>query len=245
MIINKTTQLTFTILTLFPQMFPGPLAYSIAGKALEQKKWLLNTVDIRKFATDIHRTVDGKPFGGGPGMLMRADILGKAIDHAMNETQVNKLIYLSPKGQLLNQQLLKKLIDQRNLLILCGRFEGIDQRLIDEYDCQEISLGDFILSGGELAALSLMDGCIRLLPGVLKNQHTIQLESFSNNQAHLLEYPQYTKPVVWRQREVPRVLLSGNHQEIKQWQHNQSIKLTKEKRLDLWENYFNDYDNKS
>lgn len=245
MSIDKTTQLTFTILTLFPQMFPGPLAYSIAGKALEQKKWSLNTIDIRKFATDIHRTVDGKPFGGGPGMLMRADILGKAIDYAMSEAQVNRLIYLSPKGQLLNQQLLKKLIDQQNLLILCGRFEGIDHRLIDEYDCQEISLGDFILSGGELAALSLMDGCIRLLPGILKNQNTIQLESFSNDQACLLEYPQYTRPIVWRQREVPKVLLSGNHQEIKQWQYNQSIKLTKEKRLDLWKNYFNDYDNKS
>lgn len=226
-----------TLLTLFPEMFPGFLGHSLAGRALEKGLWGFHTVDIRQFADDKHHTVDDTPYGGGAGMVMRADVLGKAIEASI--TPNTKCIYMSPRGAPLTQEKAYELSKTNNIAILCGRYEGIDQRVIDEYDIEELSIGDYILSGGEVAALTVMDACIRLLPGVIGNESTLFEESFSDNTdyAGLLEYPLYTRPLKWKNREVPSVLLSGHHANIEKWRLDEAKKITALRRSDLWKRY--------
>lgn len=227
-----------TILTLFPEMFPGPLGVSLAGRALKDRLWQLQTLNIRDFATDKHRTVDDTPYGGGAGMVMRADVLDAAIVAARRQTPDAQLIYFTPRGAAITQPLIKTL-SQKNLILLCGRFEGVDQRLLDKHQALEISLGDFILSGGEIAAMALLDGCVRLLPGVIGAEASLAQESFGGDAkyAGLLEYPHYTKPPVWEGFVVPDVLLSGNHARIEAWRLEQAKNATRTKRPDLWEKY--------
>lgn len=216
-----------TVFTLFPAMFPGPLAMSLAGRALEAGRWGLDVQDIRVAALDRHRTVDDTPFGGGAGMVMRPDVL----DTAIGPDDERPLIYLSPRGQLLSQALVRDLAAASGVRLLCGRYEGVDQRLLDARGAQEISIGDYVLSGGELPALVLLDACVRLLPGVMGAPASAEEESFS---AGLLEYPQYTRPAEWQGRTVPGVLLSGHHAEIAAWRRAQSEHLTRTRRPDLW-----------
>lgn len=224
---------TAHILSLFPEMFPGPLGTSLAGKGLADGAWTLSVRDIREFATDRHRTVDDSPFGGGAGMVMRPDVLAPAIDAAVEKAAPGSpVIYFSPRGRVMDQALVRKLAEGPGAVFVCGRFEGIDQRVLDARDVEEVSLGDFILSGGEIAALALMDAVVRLLPGVTGNRASLEEESFENG---LLEYPHYTRPPVWEGREVPEVLLSGHHEKIREWRLRQSEELTKERRQDLWE----------
>ncbi len=220
-----------TALTLFPEMFPGPLGVSLAGKALQRGDWSLRAVDIRSFATDAHRTVDDSPFGGGPGMVLRPDVVDAAL---AAQTQPGPRIYLSPRGRPLDQQRVRELAAGPGLVVLCGRFEGLDERVITEHALEEISLGDFVLSGGEPAAIALIDACVRLLPGVIATQETLAEESF---EAGLLEYPHYTRPSLWRGRAVPEVLLSGNHARIKAWRRAEAEAATRMRRPDLWERY--------
>ncbi len=227
--LNQTTWRA-TVLTLFPQMFPGPLGQSLSGQALESGLWSLDTIAIRDFGTGRHNAVDDKPAGGGAGMVMRADVLGPAIDAAKEQNPHAIPIYLSPRGKPLNQKMARELSKAPGLILLAGRFEGIDERVIEEKGLEEISVGDYVLSGGELAAMVLLDTCIRLLPGVLGASESLKDESFENG---LLEYPQYTKPREWQGREIPPVLLSGNHQEIARWRQQQARKLTKTRRPDL------------
>ena len=219
------------VLTLFPAMFPGPLGYSLAGKALEAGIWSLETVDIRRYALK-SRTVDDSPFGGGHGMVMRADV----IDAALCEKRESWLpfIYMTPRGQILTQSCVRALACTEGLCILCGRFEGVDQRVLDKHSAKEVSIGDYILSGGELAALVLLDSIIRLLPGVVKSIESLQEESFSRG---LLEYHHYTRPRVWSDRAVPGVLVSGHHKRVAEWRQNQSEIVTRERRPDLWRRY--------
>ena len=223
-----------TILTLFPDMLPGPLGLSLAGKALKDGIWSCETVDIRDFATDRHRSVDDTGFGGGPGMVMRADVIDAAL--AAQSAKPGRRIYLSPRGRVLDQALVRELASEPGIILLCGRFEGIDQRVIDAWDLEEVSLGDFVLSGGEPAAIALLDAVVRLLPGVLGAPETLTEESF---EAGLLEYPQYTKPQEWQGQRVPEVLLSGHHEKIKAWRRAEAEKVTKERRPDLWSQYQN------
>lgn len=216
-----------SILTLFPQMFPGPLAYSIAGKAMDSNLFTLDIFDIRNYSQDKNKRVDDKIFGGGAGMLMRADVVSNALNAAIQGKEKSKLIYFSPRGTIFNQNIARSLIKEDNLLMLCGRYEGIDQRIFEKYDFTEISLGDYILSGGELAALTILDACIRLIPGVINNKEANKEESFSEGEySNLLEYDQYTRPAEWEGRKVPEVLLSGNHKEISNWRRNNAIKNT-------------------
>ena len=224
-----------TILTLFPEMFPGPLQYSLAGSALEKNIWSYNTINIRDFGLTKHKNVDDEPYGGGNGLVMRPDVLGAALDQALATNPDAKIYYPSPRGKLLNQSLVKEIIQNKNIIILCGRFEGIDERVIDEYNATEISVGDYILSGGEIAALAILDACIRLLPGVLANQETLASESFEDKGdfAGLLEYPLYTRPNEWRGRKVPDVLLSGHHRQIREWQFEQAKSITSKRRPDI------------
>jgi len=233
------------ILTLFPEMFPGTLGQSIAGKALEKGLWSLNVTNIRDFAKDKHNTVDDSPYGGGAGMVMRADVLGDAIDSLNNKpstkNQKPKLIYMSPRGKMLTQKKTEELLVHENLAIICGRYEGIDQRVIDNYDVEEISVGDFVLSGGEIAAFLLIDACIRQIDGVLSNPKTLEEESFGEGKyKNLLEYPLYTRPEIWRGSKVPSVLLSGNHKNIEDWRLKKSEEITENRRPDLWERYNKD-----
>jgi tRNA (guanine37-N1)-methyltransferase len=222
---------TATILTIFPEMFPGPLGCSLAGKALAEGIWRLQTVDIRAFASDKHRSVDDAPFGGGPGMVMRPDV----IDAAVAGTQgPGPILYLSPRGHRLDQARVTALAAGPGVRLLCGRFEGIDQRVIDAHAIEELSLGDFVLSGGEPAAMALIDACVRLLPGVIGDAAALEEESF---QRGLLEYPQYTRPQDWHGHAVPEVLLSGHHENIRQWRAAQAETATRERRPDLWEIY--------
>lgn len=219
------------ILTLFPEMFPGMLGQSLSGKALEKGLWSYHAINIRDFAQDKHKTVDDTPFGGGAGMVMRADIIEAAL---LSIKDPGRRIYLSPRGKPLTQKLVEELKDQ-HLTLLCGRYEGVDQRVLDAHQFEEISVGDYVLSGGEPAAMILMDACIRLLPGVMGNDETAGEESFSNN---LLEYPHYTRPAEWtdshgKTHEVPEVLKSGDHARIKKWRRSESEKLTHERRPDL------------
>lgn len=223
-------------LTLFPDMFPGPLGHSIAGKALDKGIWSLQTLDLRDFALDKHRTVDDSPYGGGTGMVMKPDVLARALDHAKSLLPDATMIYPSPRGVPMTQALVTKLITPpSSVIILCGRFEGIDQRVIDHYGLLEVSLGDFILSGGEIAALALLDAAVRLIPGVIGNAEAITQESFSatENFAGLLEYPHYTRPPDWNGLGVPDVLLSGDHEKIKNWRLEQAKEITRKRRPDL------------
>lgn len=220
-----------TALTLFPEMFPGPLGVSLAGKALANGTWSLSAVDIRSFATDAHRTVDDAPFGGGPGMVLRPDVVDAAL---AAQSQPGPRIYLSPRGRVLDQQRVAELAAGPGVVLLCGRFEGLDQRVIEERQLEEISLGDFVLSGGEPAALALIDACVRLLPGVVGAAETLVEESFETG---LLEYPHYTRPSLWRGRAVPEILLSGNHAKIKAWRRAEAEAATRTRRPDLWERY--------
>ena len=226
-----------TVLTLFPGMFPGPLGQSLAGKALESGKWGLETLDIREFARDKHRSVDDTPFGGGAGMVMRPDVLDRAIRAARRPD--HRLIYLSPRGRLLTQDWVAELSNTAGLTLVCGRFEGVDERVLAANAAEEMSVGDYVLSGGEPAALVLIDACVRLLPGVMGNDQTATEESFTDG---LLEYPHYTRPALWRdgvEREwaVPEVLVSGHHEKVKAWRRSEAERLTRERRPDLWSRY--------
>jgi tRNA (guanine37-N1)-methyltransferase len=210
-------------------MFPGPLGHSLAGRALSEGLWALETVDIRAFARDKHRSVDDAPFGGGPGMVMRPDVLDAAIAGAGG---VGPLILLSPRGPQLEQERVLELAAMPGVTLICGRFEGVDERVLEARAVEELSLGDFVLSGGEPAAIALIDACLRLIPGVLGCAETLSEESFAEG---LLEYPQYTRPQLWQGRPVPEVLVSGDHRRIREWRHAQAERLTRERRPDLWE----------
>lgn len=225
---------TATVLTLFPEMFPGPLGLSLAGKALESGIWALETVDIRAFASDKHGTVDDAPFGGGPGMVMRPDVVDAALESVMGAAAdaAGPVIYLSPRGRPLDQTRVAELAAERSVTLLCGRYEGLDERVIEARAMEELSLGDFVLSGGEPAAIALIDACVRLLPGVMGEEMSLAEESFSSG---LLEYPHYTRPQDWGGRTVPEVLLSGHHERIRQWRRAQAERITRERRPDLWE----------
>jgi tRNA (guanine37-N1)-methyltransferase len=225
---------TARVLTLFPEMFPGPLGASIAGRALEDGAWALEIMDIRGFARDKHRSVDDTPFGGGPGMVMRPDVVDAAIAHALEQAPQAAVIYLSPRGRLLTQQVVREVAAQRNVVLLCGRYEGVDERALTARAVDEISLGDFVLSGGELAAMVLIDAVVRLLPGVIGAPEGLDEESFERG---LLEYPHYTRPADWQGRAVPEVLLSGHHEKIRQWRLRQAEEITRERRPDLWAQY--------
>ncbi len=224
-----------TILTLFPEMFPGSLNYSLAGRALRKNIWSYDVINIRDFGLTKHKNVDDEACGGGNGLIMRPDVLGPALDYALSKNPDSKIYYPSPRGKVFTQEFAHKISQEKNVIILCGRFEGIDERIIDEYNASLVSLGDYILSGGEVATNVILDSVIRLLPGVLDNQKTLQEESFETtiDGKKLLEHPLYTKPAIWRGRSVPSVLLSGNHSEIDKWKRNQSMEITKKLRPDL------------
>jgi tRNA (guanine37-N1)-methyltransferase len=219
------------VLTLFPEMFPGPLGVSLAGHALEDGLWQLSTLNIRDFAYDKHRSVDDTPAGGGAGMVMRADVATAAIDAAVSNAPDLARIYLSPRGAPLTQERVRNLAQGKGLVLFCGRFEGLDQRAIEARQLEEISIGDYVLSGGEIAAMALIDACVRLLPGVIGAEASLSEESFENN---LLEYPHYTKPRLWEGREIPDVLLSGNHARIAKWRRDHAETLTRQRRPDLF-----------
>ena len=221
-----------TVLTLFPEMFPGLLGHSLPGAALRDGKWALEARDIRDHAVDRHRSVDDTPYGGGAGMVMRADIVDAALEAA--NTAGRPEIYLSPRGRRLDQAMAEELAAGDGVVLLCGRYEGLDERVIEARGMQEVSLGDFVLSGGEYAAMSLIDACVRLLPGVLGAAESLAEESF---QTGLLEYPQYTRPAEWRDRTVPDVLLSGHHERIQHWRLTEAQRVTRERRVDLWSRY--------
>lgn len=220
-----------SVLTIFPEMLPGPLAFSLAGKSLRAGLWQLETVDIRDFARDKHRSVDDAPFGGGPGMVMRPDVLDAALAGTAGEGPV---LLMSPRGRRLDQQRVHELAAMPGMRLICGRFEGVDERVLEARGIEELSLGDFVLSGGEPAAIAVIDACVRLLPGVLGGAETLAEESFAEG---LLEYPQYTRPQAWLGRAVPEVLLSGDHRRIREWRRTAAERLTRERRPDLWERY--------
>lgn len=219
------------ILTLYPDMFPGCLGYSLAGRALSENKWSMNVVNIRDFATDKYKSVDDTPFGGGAGMVMKPEVLDRAIASVHKGEEI---FYLSPRGTVFSQSMATEFAKKEQATFICGRFEGIDERVIEKWHIREISIGDFILSGGEPALLTLLDAVIRLIPSVMGNDESLSEESFSNG---LLEYPQYTKPQVWEGRAVPDVLVSGHHANIAKWRLSQSEELTKTRRPDLWTTY--------
>lgn len=219
------------VLTIYPDMFPGMLGRSLSGRALEDGLWSLDAVDIRDFARDKHRSVDDQPFGGGPGMIMRADILAYAIDATHPVPSDEPLIYLSPRGQPLDQRRAREIADGPGVTLICGRFEGIDQRVLETRNVEELSIGDYVLSGGEPAAQIILDSCVRLLPGVMGKQESLAEESFEDG---LLEYPHYTRPREFEGRAVPNVLLSGDHERIRKWRRQQAEVITRERRADLW-----------
>jgi tRNA (guanine37-N1)-methyltransferase len=220
-----------TVLTIFPEMFPGPLGLSLAGKAMREGVWGLEIVDIRGFARDKHRSVDDAPFGGGPGMVMRPDVIDAAIAGAGGG---GPLVYLSPRGRLLDQARVRALADGPGVRLLCGRFEGVDERVIEARAIEEVSLGDFVLSGGEPAAIALLDACVRVLPGVVGAAASLAEESFEQG---LLEYPHYTRPQEWQGRAVPEPLLTGHHEKIHAWRQARAEETTRHRRPDLWERY--------
>ena len=220
------------VFTLYPEMFPGPLASGLYKKALEKKIWSLEVVNIRDSAMDKHKTVDDTPFGGGSGMVMRADVLANSLDKNIFDNK-ETVIYLSPKGKKFDQIYAKKILD-KNINIICGHFEGVDQRILETRNIEEVSIGDIVLSGGEIGAFVIIDTVVRLLPGVLGNLNSLSEETFEKN---LLEYPQYTKPQKWEEKEIPSVLLTGNHEKIKDWRLAQSEDITRRRRPDLWEKY--------
>lgn len=230
--------ITFHIITLLPEAFPGVLGFSLAGKAVN-KFWQYNIINLRDFVTKSYKSVDDEPFGGGDGQVIRPDIIGNAIDHILENHQIDKFVYFSPRGRGLNHEFINNAVKLENILLLCGRYEGIDQRVIDYYGFEEISMGDFILSGGEIPALALIDACIRLIPGVINNGNALMEESFcsQNEFFGLLEYPLYTRPSSWNGLVVPEVLTSGDHKNVKKWKLEMSEKLTMERRPDLWKKY--------
>ena len=220
------------VFTLYPDVFPGPLSKGLYGKALSKNLWNLKVVNIRDAAEDKHKTVDDTPYGGGSGMLLKADVLANSLDQ--NKTEGERLLYLSPKGKKFDQNYAKELASEKSLSMICGHFEGVDERVLSTRNIEEVSIGDFILSGGESAAYVVIDSILRLLPGVLGNDNSKIDESFENG---LLEYPQYTKPQIWEEKAVPEVLLSGDHSKIKDWRLSQSEAITRDRRPDLWEKY--------
>ena len=220
------------VFTLYPEIFPGPLSKGLYGKALSKNLWNLNIVNIRDAAEDKHKTVDDTPYGGGSGMLLKADVLAKSLDQ--NKIEGEKVIYLSPKGKKFDQNYARELSNEKSVSFICGHFEGVDERVLSTRNIEEISIGDYILSGGETATFVLIDSILRLLPGVLGNENSRVEESFENG---LLEYPQYTKPQIWEEKAVPEVLLSGDHSKIKDWRLSQSEAITRVRRPDLWQKY--------
>ncbi len=220
------------VFTLYPELFPGPLGSGLYKKALEKKLWSLEVVNIRDYATDKHKTVDDTPYGGGSGMLMRADVIANSLDKNISNKN-EPIIYLSPKGKKFDQTYAKKILD-KNINIICGHFEGVDERLLETRNIKEVSIGDFVLSGGEIGAFLMIDTVVRLIPGVLGNSNSLAEETFERN---LLEYPQYTKPQKWEKKEVPDVLLAGDHAKIKNWRLAQSEVITRRRRTDLWKKY--------
>ena len=220
------------VFTLYPEVFPGPLSKGLYGKALSNNLWNLKIVNIRDSADDKHKTVDDTPYGGGSGMLLKADVLAKSLDENKNESE--RILYLSPKGKKFDQNLAKELANEKSLSLICGHFEGVDERILSTRNIDEISIGDYVLSGGESAAYVVIDSILRLLPGVLGNENSKLDETFENG---LLEYPQYTKPQIWEEKAVPDVLLSGDHNKIKDWRLSQSEAITRVRRPDLWEKY--------
>ena len=226
----------FKILTLFPEIFPGPLSHSITGRALAEKKFEIEAINIREFSKNKSKTVDDKPYGGGPGMIFKPDILQRSLNFAKKKARKKtKIIMLSANGRKFDQKFAKETIKNDELIIICGGYEGVDQRFIDFNSIEEISIGDYVLSGGEIPALILIDTCVRLIPEVLGNNKSLNSESFNN---HLLEYPQYTKPLNWKELKVPDVLLSGDHKKIFDWRLKKSIEKTKKVRPDLLKLYF-------
>ena len=223
---------TVRVFTLYPELFPGPLGVGLYKKALEKKLWSLEVINIRDYAEDKHKTVDDTLFGGGSGMLMRADVIANSLDKNISNKN-EPIIYLSPKGKKFDQIYAKKILD-KNINIICGHFEGIDQRLLETRNIEEVSIGDYVLSGGEIGAFVLIDTMVRLIPGVLGNSNSLTEETFERN---LLEYPQYTKPQKWEKKEAPNVLLSGDHAKIKDWRLDQAEDITRRRRTDLWKNY--------
>ena len=221
-----------TVFTLYPDLFPGPFSEGLYGKALEKKIWNLQKVNLRDYAEDKHKTVDDTPYGGGSGMLIKPDVIGRALDK--NTKKGEKIIFLTPRGKVFNHECAKKLSQEKIINIICGHFEGIDQRVIDSRKIEEISIGDYILSGGETAAYVFLDAILRLVPNVIGNENSVAEESFENG---LLEYPQYTKPQIWEKKSVPNVLLSGDHAKIKDWRLLQSEAITRDRRPDLWQKY--------
>jgi tRNA (guanine37-N1)-methyltransferase len=220
------------VFTLYPEIFPGPLAKGIYGKAQNNKLWDLSVINIRDAATDKHKTVDDTPYGGGTGMLLKADVLANSLDQ--NVKKGERIFYLSPKGKIFDQKLAQDLSKEKSISLICGHFEGVDERVLTTRNIEEISIGDYVLSGGETAALVVLDSILRLLPGVLGNDKSSVDETFENG---LLEYPQYTKPQIWEEKSVPDVLLSGDHSKIKDWRLSQSEAITRDRRPDLWEKY--------
>jgi tRNA (guanine37-N1)-methyltransferase len=226
----------FNILTLFPEIFPGPLNHSLTGKALKNMLFKINAINIRDFSRTKSKTVDDKPFGGGAGMIIKPDVLQSSLNHVKKITKGSKekILYFSPSGKKINQKFINDLINFKEIILICGKYEGVDQRFIDYNRIEEISLGDYIISGGELAAFILIDACVRLIPEVLGNNNSLNVESFNDN---LLEYSQYTKPYEWKNLKVPEVLLSGNHKKISDWRLKNSLEKTKKIRPDLYELY--------
>ena len=220
------------VFTLYPDFFPGPLNKGLYGKAMEKKIWDLKIVDIREYASDKHKTVDDTPYGGGSGMLLKPDVVAKSLD--ANIKNGEKIFYLSPRGKVFNQNIAKEISKENKVNLICGHFEGIDQRVLDNREIEEISIGDFVLSGGETASYVFLDAILRLIPGVIGNEESKNEESFENG---LLEYPQYTKPQIWEEKSVPNVLLSGDHAKIKDWRLTQSKAITRHRRPDLWQKY--------
>ena len=220
------------VFTLYPELFPGPLSKGLYGKALSKNLWNLNIVNIRDAAEDKHKTVDDTPYGGGSGMLLKADVLAKSLDQ--NKTEGDRIIYLSPRGKKFDQLYAQELSKEKSVSFICGHFEGVDERVLSTRNIEEVSIGDYVLSGGETAAFVVIDSILRLLPGVLGNENSKMDESFENG---LLEYPQYTKPQIWEEKAVPEVLLSGDHNKIKDWRLSQSEAITRVRRPDLWQKY--------
>ena len=222
-----------SVLTLYPDMFPGPLGGSLSGRALEAEKWALDTVNIRDFGDGKHKNVDDTPAGGGAGMVLRADVLGAAIDSIPDSLQDDRpRLLMSPRGKPLTQKRVRELTNGDGVIIVCGRFEGVDQRVIDGRDLEEVSIGDYILSGGEIAAITLIDACVRLIPGVMGAEASGEDESFESG---LLEYPHYTRPAIWEDQEIPPILTGGNHKLVDEWRQEEAEKITRKRRPDLWD----------